>query len=107
MTPSSITRCVVPLMLGAVQAAVAAPLHEASLSPDAAVPLAQLKRQYLACDAAASQRLMGSGEAAVCSVVSERLLREGFGGDFDALLSWWREAKSAFSAARGRPGPPS
>jgi hypothetical protein len=53
----------------------------------------ELKALYLACDAAALQRVLNFGEAAHCSVVSETLLHRGFDGDFNALLAWWREAK--------------
>ena len=65
----------------------------------AAVDIAALKSGYLACDRAASQRRLDFGEAAECSRVSERLLRHGFGGDFERLLVWWRAAKHADAAA--------
>jgi hypothetical protein len=54
----------------------------------------ELKALYLACDAAALQRVLNFGEAAQCSVVSETLLHRGFDGDFNALLAWWRQAKN-------------
>jgi hypothetical protein len=60
--------------------------------------IAALKVVYLACDRAASQRQLDFGEAAECSVASERLLQHGFGGDFDRLLAWWRSAKLADAA---------
>jgi hypothetical protein len=50
----------------------------------------RLKAAYLRCDRAASERLLGSGDAATCSVAYEELLKVGFGGDFKRLLAWWR-----------------
>jgi hypothetical protein len=99
MTPF-ITTGLLPLLLCAAHATAATPLQDASPTHASSASVVQLKRQYLICDDAATQRMLGSGEAAWCSVTSERLLREGFGGDFNALLAWWREAKPAFGAAR-------
>jgi len=52
---------------------------------------AQLKQLFLRCDRDASQRLLGLDEAIPCGMALDSLLRRGFGGDFDALLAWWRE----------------
>ncbi|WP_332815039.1 hypothetical protein [Ramlibacter sp.] len=49
-----------------------------------------LKRLALACDAAASRGLLDPGSAISCSIGYEALLRRGFGGDFQAMLAWWR-----------------
>jgi hypothetical protein len=65
---------------------------------DAPVDIEALKRIYLACDRASSQRVLDMGEAATCSTASERLLQAGFAGDFDRLLAWWRGAKLAAAA---------
>jgi hypothetical protein len=59
----------------------------------------RLKSAYLRCDQSASERMLGVGEAANCSLVHELLLRLGFGGDFERLLAWWR-AERATAAAR-------
>jgi hypothetical protein len=67
---------------------------EESLGEEEREPtVGELKAQYLACDAATRQRMLGFAEAAACSVVSETLLHRGFEGDFNALLAWWRQAK--------------
>lgn len=63
----------------------------------AADELAALKRAYLACDRAASQRLLAPGEAMACSVIGEQLLKQGFGGDWERLLAWWRSAREGLS----------
>jgi len=68
----------------------------------AGVDIAALQRAYLACDRAATQRPLAFGEATECSIVSEQLLRHGFGNDFDRLLAWWRVAKLAAEPAAPR-----
>lgn len=55
----------------------------------------QLPRQchqalFLRCSRDAGERLLGPGDAAGCSIAYEALLRHEFGGDFNALLAWWR-----------------
>lgn len=50
-----------------------------------------LKRLYLRCARESSQRLLGFDEAARCGVVGEVLKARSFGGDFNALLAWWRQ----------------
>ena len=55
-----------------------------------ALPEAQLKDMYSTCSRQAMERVLGSGEAAGCSIVYETLLRSVFGGDFEALLLWSR-----------------
>jgi hypothetical protein len=59
-----------------------AALHEL---PDQA-----LKAYYLRCERAAIQTSLGSGDVALCSLAYEILLKGTFGGDFFALLAWWR-----------------
>jgi len=54
-----------------------------------------LKAAYLRCDQAASSGLLDTGEAANCSAIYEKLLRAGFGGDFQRLLDWWHAERVA------------
>ena len=49
-----------------------------------------LKRIVVQCDGDARQELLDPGRAFSCSIGYEALLRRGFGGDFQALLQWWR-----------------
>lgn len=49
-----------------------------------------LKRLVVQCDAAAGREMLDMGSAAACSLGYEALLRRGFGGDFQAMLVWWR-----------------
>ncbi len=64
---------------------------------DAAVDreLRSLKADYLRCERAATERLLGTGDAANCSVIYEELLKVGFGGDFKRLLAWWHAERVA------------
>lgn len=59
-------------------------------SPFEQVPSDCLKTFFLHCSREAGERVLALGEAAVCSVGYEVLLKREFGGDFDALLAWWR-----------------
>ena len=61
-------------------------------------PHEQIQAVYVACSNEAEQRLLGFGEAAMCSLVYETLKRRVFGGDFDALLAWSRAQRSAQAA---------
>lgn len=58
-----------------------------------------LKTAYLRCEQAATERLLGIDDAASCSVIYEKLLKVGFGGDFKRLLAWWHAERVA--KARG------
>lgn len=95
----SAPRGALPLLCAALLAASAAARAQQPApepAPQADTPARQvheLKASYLACDRAATQRALPFGEAVACSVVSEALLRQVFGGDFHALLAWWRVAK--------------
>jgi hypothetical protein len=61
-----------------------------------------VKALYLQCSGEATQRRLGSGEVAFCSIVYDVLLKRHFGGSFEALLAWSRQAPE--EARRG--GPP-
>lgn len=58
----------------------------------------ELKVVYLRCDEAAQQGLLAFEEAARCSLAQEVLKQRVFGGDFQALLNWWRSHRSGSSA---------
>lgn len=55
----------------------------------------ELKRVYLACDVASSADRLGAHEAMWCSIIHEELKKRAFGGDFDQMLTWWREQHGA------------
>lgn len=54
------------------------------------LPERDLERWFLRCSREASERLMGFDEAALCSIGFEALKQRKFGGDFEAMLAWWR-----------------
>lgn len=54
------------------------------------LPERDLKAFYLRCSRTAMQGSIGSNDIALCSIGYEILLKRAFGGDFFALLAWWR-----------------
>jgi len=54
------------------------------------VDASRLKATYLRCARDSSQRLFGFDEATHCVIAGEVLKARLFGGDFNALLGWWR-----------------
>ena len=63
------------------------------------LPIATLKRAYLACDDAAMQRRLDGADAMQCSMVYEALKRRAFDGDFGQLLAWSRSAGDTAAGA--------
>jgi hypothetical protein len=53
-----------------------------------------LKALFIECAEDAGVRILDLGTAAVCSIGYEALLKRGFGGDFHALVGWWRRQNS-------------
>ena len=53
------------------------------------LPQSCLQEIFAACSSASSQTLLDFHSAAVCSFGYEALLKQGFGGNFRALLTWW------------------
>jgi len=51
---------------------------------------AQLKEYFLRCSRDATERLLALDEGALCSAAQDALKNRSFGGDFGALLAWWR-----------------
>lgn len=70
-----------------------------SLSRFEAMPPQCLKAMFMVCTEAARTQLLDLGSAAACSIGYEALLRSGFGGNFQALMAWWRAQRSASSFA--------
>lgn len=55
--------------------------------------LEALERAFWRCDHAATQGLLDGGAAMECSVATEAFKTRRFGGDFAAMLAWWRVHK--------------
>lgn len=58
------------------------------------MPETQLKALFLDCSRQSSERLLAVDEAVPCAMAWDALLRRGFNGDIDALLTWWRANRS-------------
>ena len=54
------------------------------------MPEGHLKLLFLRCSREASRRMLSLDEGALCSAAQDVLKKRSFGGDFNALLSWWR-----------------
>ena len=59
------------------------------------LPPACLQEVVLACTAVTNRALLDFGSAAACSFAYEALLSQRFGGNFQALLAWWKDRRSA------------
>jgi hypothetical protein len=74
--------------------------------PSEADALAALESKFWLCEQAATQFLLDLGTATQCSVVTETLKAQRFGGDFKAMLAWWqanKDARLAQAAGSARP----
>lgn len=84
-------------------ASCALPAAQDQLPTDRAAALAQFEAQprhcleavVRECTAAAGAALLDPGSAAACSFGYEALLKKGFGGNFQAMLAWWRSEQVA------------
>lgn len=54
------------------------------------LPPACLRALFHECTRASGEQLLDFGTAAVCSFGYEALLSQAFGGNFRALMAWWR-----------------
>lgn len=55
----------------------------------------QLESAFWLCDYASTDRAFQPVDAMACSVVTEDLRKRRFGGDFDAMYTWWQGARLA------------
>jgi hypothetical protein len=55
------------------------------------LPAGCLQATFRQCTEASERTLLDLGSAAMCSIGYEALLRKHFGGDFHALMAWWRD----------------
>lgn len=68
------------------------------------MPRDQLERVFMRCDAESSSNVLGFQEGVLCAMAWDALLQREFGGDVQALLTWWRAQREArpASAQAGR-----
>jgi hypothetical protein len=74
--------------------------------------LAEVERLFWLCDYVATTRGVDLAPVDLCSAATEELKNAKFGGDFLALLTWWRSNKleahgsiAKAAEAAGAPGP--
>lgn len=99
MSPTSVaaTQCLLAWALGSTamaQTPARAPTIETTpaLQLEAST-LPALEREFWRCDYAATLLLLDFGTAIECSIVTEAFKARRFGGDFTAMLAWWRANK--------------
>ena len=57
--------------------------------------LTELEKSFWVCDHAATIGPIDSGTAITCGSLTEVLKQRKFGGDFNVMLTWWRQHKEA------------
>lgn len=57
------------------------------------LPESELKALYLGCARESTRQRLAPIDAALCSATAELLKERSFGGDFDAMLAWWRSQR--------------
>lgn len=62
----------------------------AALAQFERMPQSCLRAIVRQCTAAAGDAMLDVATANACSFGYEALLKKGFGGDFQAMLAWWR-----------------
>ncbi|HEX2547153.1 MAG TPA: hypothetical protein VHL79_19885 [Ramlibacter sp.] len=58
------------------------------------LPQACLREIFTACAQASSKSLLDFESAAVCSFSHEALLKNGFNGNFHAMMAWWQSQRA-------------
>ncbi len=112
MTANHLTPAVYLFALVVCPPALAQTFTEAPVTERAITVLSEadtltaLERKFWLCEHAASQSLLDPGTAMKCSVATETLKAQRFGGDFKAMLAWWqanKDAQLAQAAGSARP----
>ena len=70
----------------------------------ASLSTAEVERAFWACDHAATVGRIDTGTAITCGSLTEMLKVRKFGGDFNAMLAWWRLHKEAEHLALDKAG---
>ena len=86
-----------PLDVGT--AAEAAAALAATKGHASAAKIAELEKGFWVCDYLGTTRGIEGPHGATCVANYEELKQTKFGGDFDALVDWWRVNKAAQHAA--------
>lgn len=96
--PHAFVQVAVAVAMGLAGSGAAAQVRAAPPAAPVAMPAnaeGQLERAFWACDRAATNAALDSGEAMTCSVVAEEFKKRRFGGDFGAMHAWWQRSRLA------------
>jgi len=66
-----------------------------SIAAVASVGSADLEKAFWICDHAATNHGVDGGTGIACGVITEDLKMKKFNGNFDLMLTWWRQNKAA------------
>jgi hypothetical protein len=66
--------------------------------------MAELEQGFWVCDHAATVGPIDSDTAVTCGSLTEMLKQRKFSGDFNAMLTWWRQHKEVEHLALAIPG---
>ena len=91
-----------PLDVGT--AAEAAAALAATQGHGSAAKIAELEKGFWICDYVGTTRGVEGSHGVTCGANFEELKDTKFGGDFDALVQWWRVNKAAQHKARESAG---
>jgi hypothetical protein len=56
----------------------------------ARMPEQELRETFLRCDRAATERVLGFEDGAMCAMAWDEIVRRLYAGDVDGVLAWWR-----------------
>lgn len=87
-------RSAASMVIAAVLAAWAAPVAAQSAA-GAGLRMTELEVAFWVCDHAATTTGVDRTTAITCAGLTDTLKLRKFNGDFNAMLSWWREHKEA------------
>ena len=97
--PSAVASIVVGMTLSLIGVDAAAQQRTSSRpSTQVVAPVsaaADLEKAFWICDHAASNQGVDGAAAFTCGAIYETLKVSKFNGDFDLMLAWWRQNKSA------------
>ena len=78
---------------GHASGVVAAPEAKSSTPLTKTVSLAQLEQAFWICDHAGTKGGIDGNTAMICVGVTDELQKRKFSGDFERMVTWWRQNK--------------
>ncbi len=87
-------KAAIAMLIAAGAASWSAP-SSAQATIGAELRLAELEKAFWVCDHTATTGPIDTGSAITCGSFTEALKQRKFDGDFNAMLTWWRQHKEA------------